>query len=81
MKIKMELTNASDLMSRHHGEGGLAPLLARLVNVGVADPGILDLNRDVLGPDRTPGNLEFLERSVRLDCVQCGAMSWRSNTS
>lgn len=59
-------------MPRHHGEGGRAPLLAHLVNVGVADPGILDLNRDVLGPDRTPSNLEFLERAVRLDCVEWG---------
>ena len=39
--------NAGDLVSGHHREDRGEPLLARLVDVRVADPGVLDVDEDI----------------------------------
>ena len=39
---------ATDLVTRHHGEDATAPFLAGLVHVRVADAGVLDVNGNVV---------------------------------
>ena len=48
---------AHDLVARHHGIHGVAPLVPHLVDVGVADAAVGYLNLDILGADRPPLDL------------------------
>ena len=43
--------DARDLMAGDHREDRGEPLLASLMDVGVADPGVLDIDADIVGPD------------------------------
>lgn len=45
--------DAGDLVAGDHGVGGRAPLAADVVDVGVADAAVLDLDEDVVGADIT----------------------------
>src|SRR5690606_6083574 len=46
--------DAGDLVAGHHRKDGLTPFLAHLVDVGVADARVLDLDGDVLRTELTP---------------------------
>mmetsp|Transcript_61967 Transcript_61967/g.170268 ORF Transcript_61967/g.170268 Transcript_61967/m.170268 type:complete len:382 (+) Transcript_61967:320-1465(+) len=56
-----------DLVTRHHRKDGRAPLLARLVDVGMADAGILDLDRHIVRTDGAALDLVRHERRAGLE--------------
>ena len=56
--------DARDLVARDHREDGLAPALAGLVDVGVADAGELDVDQHVVLADRAALDGGALQRSL-----------------
>ena len=54
--------DAGDLMSGHHRVAGLTPLGAHRMNIGVADPGEVDVESDVVWADAAAGDRGFGQR-------------------
>ncbi|MNR10547.1 hypothetical protein D3C85_1268040 [compost metagenome] len=55
---------ADDLMARHHGIHGIAPVPARLVQVGMADAAVEDFDQYVVVARFAAGEIERDERGV-----------------
>src|SRR6478735_7546094 len=56
---------ADDLVARDVGVGGPAPIIARGVEVGMADAGVGNLDGDVVGPQVAPLEGHWLQRLIR----------------
>lgn len=52
--------DAGDFVSRNHGENGAAPLIARLMNIGMADSTELDIDGNIV-----------LARLASFECIRC----------
>jgi hypothetical protein len=61
-------------MARDHGKNRSAPLVTNLMNIGVANPTITNLDQDVVPPDRSPLKGEWfecgpgLQGGIAVDC-------------
>ncbi len=61
---------------RDHWEGGVAPVVLDLVQVGVADAGIRDLNGHIIGANIAAGELVWSQvAAVVLGCPRNGISS------
>jgi hypothetical protein len=56
---------ADDFMARHHRVSASAPVIAGLVQIGVANAAIKHLHRDIVRPQRAALEIKWGERGSR----------------